>query len=291
MQTVENILSSPNISNAMLQAVPISHVGLFEGFGGFSIAAKKMGWNTVAWCEWNEFAQKILRYHFPEAEGFGDITTTDFTKYESKIDVLTGGFPCQPFSAAGKRKGDEDERYLWHEMLRAIREVQPSWVVGENVYGLINIKRGLVLKEIKTQLEDAGYKMLPLVILPACGKGAKHRRERVWIIAYSRSKFEHCSFFPEINGVEIQRERNPKEWSENRQFAKMASCIGSFLEKRSDTSCINGILNEFSNRLDTSTISEEEWMRESLKGFGNAIYHDVALEIFKVLETVHRHCL
>ena len=250
-----------------------------------------MGWETKAWCEWNEFAQKILRYHFPEAEGFGDITTIDFKSYANKINVLTGGFPCQPFSVAGKRKGNEDERYLWHEMLRAIREIQPGWIVGENVFGIINNKRGMVLKEIKTQLDDAGYQMLPLIILPACAKDARHRRERVWIIAYSRSKFKHRSIFTEINGIEIQRERNTKEWSKNRKLTKMASCIGSFLEERGDTSCIDSLLNEFSDRLDTSTISEEDWMRESLKGFGNEIYHNVALEIFKVLETVHRHCL
>ena len=109
----------------------MNHIGLFEGIGGFSLAGRWMGWETLAWCEWNPFGQKVLKYHFPKATGHGDITKTDFTIYRGKCDILTGGFPCQPYSVAGKRKGKEDERHLWPEMLRAIREISPRWVVGE----------------------------------------------------------------------------------------------------------------------------------------------------------------
>jgi len=161
----------------------MTHLGLFEGIGGFSLAARWMGWETLAWCEWNEFGQKVLRYHFPDAEGFGDITKTDFTKYANRIDVLTGGFPCQPYSLAGKRKGKDDERHLWPEMLRAIREVQPRWVVGENVSGLVNWERGMVLKEIKADLESEGFEIFATTIIPACAKNAPHRRDRLWIVA------------------------------------------------------------------------------------------------------------
>lgn len=125
----------------------MKQLGLFEGIGGFSLAARWMGWETVAWCEWNEFGQKVLRHHFPEAEGHGDITKTDFTKYANKIDIVTGGFPCQPYSSAGLRKGKDDDRHLWPEMLRAIREIQPGYVVGENVSGLLNWSGGLVFDE------------------------------------------------------------------------------------------------------------------------------------------------
>jgi hypothetical protein len=90
----------------------MTHLGLFEGIGGFSLAASWMGWETLAWCEWNEFGQKILRQHFPKAEGFGDITKTDFKKYANRIDVLTGGFPCQPFSGAGQQLGEKHEQFL-----------------------------------------------------------------------------------------------------------------------------------------------------------------------------------
>jgi DNA (cytosine-5)-methyltransferase 1 len=164
----------------------MNHLGLFEGIGGFSLAAQWMGWETKAYCEWNPFCQKVLMHHFPEAEGFEDITKTDFTKYANKIDIITGGFPCQPYSVAGKRKGKEDERHLWPEMLRAIREVQPRWVVGENVLGLVNWDGGLVFHEVQTDLEAAGYEVWPYV-LPACATNAPHRRDRVWFIAYPHS--------------------------------------------------------------------------------------------------------
>ena len=116
----------------------MNHLGLFEGIGGFSLAARWMGWETKAWCEINPFCQTILNYHFPEAEMLIDIKKETFKKYANKIDIITGGFPCQPYSQAGKRLGKEDERHLWPQMLRAIKEVQPRWVVGENVLGLIN---------------------------------------------------------------------------------------------------------------------------------------------------------
>ena len=126
----------PPLRKADVTGSAFTHLGLFEGIGGFSLAAHWMGWQTLAWCEWNEFGQRILKHHFPNAEGFGDITKTDFTKYANRIDILTGGFPCQPYSQAGKRLGTEDDRHLWPEMLRVIREVQPTYVVGENVYGI-----------------------------------------------------------------------------------------------------------------------------------------------------------
>ena len=163
-----------------------THLGLFEGIGGFSLAARWIGWETLAWCEWNEFGQKVLKHHFPNAEGFGDITKTDFIKYANTIDILTGGFPCQPYSVAGKRKGKEDERHLWPEMLRAIKEVQPTYVVGENVGGIVSWNGGLVFHEVQTDLEVEGYEVFPF-ILPAAGVNAPHKRDRVWFIAYSAS--------------------------------------------------------------------------------------------------------
>ena len=173
----------PLLQKHSVSGMCFSHLGLFEGIGGFSLAAHWMGWETKAWCEWNEFGQKVLRHHFPNAEGFGDITKTDFTKYANTIDILTGGFPCQPYSLAGKRKGKEDERHLWPEMLRAIREIQPTYVVGENVFGLINWNGGLVFNEVQTDLEAEGYEVFPFV-LPACAKDAPHRRDRVWFVAH-----------------------------------------------------------------------------------------------------------
>ena len=114
------------------------HGSLFSGIGGFDLAAEWMGWENVFHCEWNPFGQKILNHYWPKAESFSDITKTDFTKYANTIDILTGGFPCQPYSAAGKRKGKEDDRHLWPEMLRTISEIKPRYIVGENVFGLLN---------------------------------------------------------------------------------------------------------------------------------------------------------
>lgn len=137
----------------------LTHGSLFSGIGGFDLAAEWMGWENVFHCEWNEFGQRILKYYWPKAISYGDITKTDFSIHRGKIDILTGGFPCQPYSSAGKRLGKEDDRHLWPEMLRAIREIQPRYIVGENVYGLTNWNGGLVFNEVQVDLENEGYKV------------------------------------------------------------------------------------------------------------------------------------
>lgn len=164
----------------------MNHGSLFSGIGGFDLAAEWMGWNNVFHCEINPFGRKVLKYYWPNAISYDDITTTDFTIHRGNIDILTGGFPCQPFSVAGKRKGTEDHRNLWPEYHRAIKEIQPTWVVGENVPGLINWSKGLVFEQVQADLENEGYEVWP-VILPACSVDAPHRRERVWFVAYAES--------------------------------------------------------------------------------------------------------
>ena len=161
----------------------MTHGSLFSGIGSFDLAASWMGWENKFHCEWNEFGQKILKYYWPKAVSYGDITKTDFTIWRGRIDVLTGGFPCQPYSTAGKRLGKEDERHLWPEMLRAIREISPSWVVGENVRGLTNWNGGLVFDEVQADLEAIGYEVTPF-LLPACGVNAPHKRDRIWFVAF-----------------------------------------------------------------------------------------------------------
>ena len=116
----------------------MTHGSLFSGIGGFDLAAEWMGWNNVFHCEWMPFPRQVLKYHFPKSLSYEDITKTDFTIHRGTIDILTGGFPCQPYSSAGKRLGKDDERHLWPHMLRAIQEIEPSYVVGENVRGLTN---------------------------------------------------------------------------------------------------------------------------------------------------------
>ena len=159
------------------------HGSLFSGIGGFDLAAEWMGWENVFHCEKEKFCQQVLNYYWPKATLHEDIRNTDFTIYRGLIDILTGGFPCQPYSTAGKRLGKEDDRHLWPEMLRAIREISPRWIVGENVRGLTNWNGGLVFDEVQADLEAEGYEVIPF-LLPACAVNAPHRRDRVWFVAH-----------------------------------------------------------------------------------------------------------
>lgn len=186
------------------------HASLFSGIGGPEVAAAMLGWDNAFHCEINPFGRAVLDYWFPDSASYEDIKTTDFIPWRGKVDVLTGGFPCQPFSYAGKRGGRDDDRYLWPEMLRAIDEIRPSWVIGENVAGITTMVEGGVLADLGGEatlfgegdgvhryalrqsftfericrdLERLGYSVQPLII-PAAGVGAPHRRDRVFVIAF-----------------------------------------------------------------------------------------------------------
>lgn len=160
---------------------------LFSGGGlgdfGFMAAGLEIAWQ----CEIDEYCQKILELRYPESKKYRDIKTLKGADLEP-VDILTGGFPCQPFSVAGKRKGKDDNRYLWPEMLRVIKETRPLWIVGENVVGITN----LALDTVCTDLEAEGYEVWP-VIFPSHALGAWHKRDRIWIICNS----EHLRFSPE----------------------------------------------------------------------------------------------
>ena len=173
----------------------LTHGSLFSGIGGFDLAADWCEWENKFHCEWNPFGQKVLKHYWPNSTTYEDITKTDFTIWKGRITVLSGGFPCQPYSSAGKRLGKEDERHLWPEMLRAIREISPSYVVGENVLGLTNWNGGLVFEEVCADLEAEGYEVQPF-ILPAASVNAPHRRDRVWFVATH----------PTYNGLEHRTE-------------------------------------------------------------------------------------
>lgn len=163
------------------------HLDLFSGIGGFALAARWAGLETVAFCENDEFCCKVLRKHWPEVAMHGDIRELDGNEYRG-IELLTGGFPCQPFSEIGEQQGTEDDRHLWPEMRRVIAQARPSWVVAENVPGII----GMALDDVLADLEAEGYAARPLVV-PACGVGANHRRDRVWIVANtSRQPLRVC---------------------------------------------------------------------------------------------------
>lgn len=228
-----------------------THGSLFSGIGGFDLASQWMGWENVFSCEINPFGRRVLEYYWPNTTHYEDITKTDWLFYRGKIDILTGGFPCQPFSLAGKRKGTEDDRNLWPDMLRAIQAIQPGWVVGENVYGIVNWNGGLVFEQVQSDLEAEGYEVQP-IILPACAVNAPHRRDRTWFVAYSKysgyktrrreeeekngvqGKYREAmgsgesdgtgisSATPDTEGLRINREK--KHENSNRQSGKRGGC-------------------------------------------------------------------
>lgn len=191
------------------------HGSLFSGIGGFDLAAEWCGWENSFHCEINPIPARVLNYYWPNAKSYDDITKTDFSIWRGRVDILTGGFPCQPFSTAGKRGGVDDHRYLWPEYLRAIREIKPVAVVGENVSGLLSMEQRemfarvdsrrivrfenyddyeavytrqstLLVNDICEDLEKEGYDVQTFII-PAAGVGAPHQRDRIWFVAYSEN--------------------------------------------------------------------------------------------------------
>lgn len=185
----------------------MTHASLCTGIGACELAATWMGWENLFSCEIDEFCNKVLKHHYPKATHYGNIFEQDFREWRGRVDVLTAGFPCQPFSIAGARNGAEDDRYLWPEVLRVINEVRPTWFVGENVGGIITMvlpgeetkvgsytdvcgenytfyekRQRFVIEQIRIDLASIGYSLQPVVI-PACAVGAPHRRDRVWFIA------------------------------------------------------------------------------------------------------------
>ena len=179
---------------------------LFSGIGGFSLGLESTGYfETIGFVEKDEFCQKVLKKNFNNIPIESEVRNVKGDRY--KADIITGGFPCQPFSVAGKRKGTEDDRYLWDETIRVIRECKPRWFIGENVEGIINISEGRVLQQIQKDLEEEGFEVQCLVI-PASGIGAWHQRKRVWIIAYSK----HNGSYRSKGNETIKSSNQSKEW-------------------------------------------------------------------------------
>ena len=205
-------------------------ISLFAGIAGFDIAAEAVGWKTVAFVEWEEFPTMVLKKRFKNAEFYGDIDKFETEKYIGSIDIIFGGFPCQPFSVAGNQVGTDDPRYKWPAMLRVIREVGPRWVVAENVPGLLSWNNGLVLDTVLSDLEAEGYETLPPFVLPACATNAPHRRDRVWIIARNKLGNLHAGVYessitpdPEGDGMsgrcaESERKEQNEAVRKNIQF-------------------------------------------------------------------------
>jgi DNA (cytosine-5)-methyltransferase 1 len=179
---------------------------LFSGIGGFSLGLESTGYfETIAFVEKDKFCHEVLKKNFPNIKIESEVRDVKGDRYAA--DIITGGFPCQPFSVAGKRRGTDDDRYLWDETIRIIRETKPRWFIGENVEGIINIQDGMVLRQVQDDLEKEGFKVQCLVI-PASGIGAWHQRKRVWIIAYS----EHNGSHRQEGNATIESSNQSKEW-------------------------------------------------------------------------------
>ncbi len=165
---------------------------LFSGIGGFSYGLERIGFKTVAFCEMDKYCKLVLQKHWKGVKIYNDVKELkgeEIIKEHGTIDIVVGGFPCQPFSIAGARKGTDDNRHLWPEMFRIIKELKPRWVIGENVRGIVNIQNGVVLRQVQDDLEKEGFEV-QCGIIPASGIGAWHQRKRVWIIAYANSEGE-----------------------------------------------------------------------------------------------------
>ena len=300
----------------------MKHASLFSGIGGAEIAASWLGWQNLFHCEIQEFQRKVLAYWFPESISYEDITKTDFRQWRGRLDILTGGFPCQPFSVAGKRKGAEDNRYLWPHMLRAIREIQPAWIVGENVNGILSMvqpgkevdmggKASLFEENYRTReeqlytiegicqgLEQAGYSVQPFVI-PACAVGAPHRRDRVWIVAHrTDTRAEGLqqggqngvsqSFFAANTDCFRPQRRNTQGKQEAQSIDRIEKPFREEGWKDFPTQppiCSRD--DGLSIRMADLTISFPKWRSKSVEALGNAWVPQVAYEIFKAIEKIY----
>lgn len=311
----------------------MNHASLFSGIGGFDLAAKEVGWNNVFQCEIDPFCQSVLKYYFPKTVLYEDIKRTDFTSWKGKIDVLTGGFPYQPFSVAGQRKGADDDRYLWPEMLRVIRETRPRWVIGENVAGITNmvqpgsetdvetksdqdeenyketiLEQEYIINTICDDIEREVYSVQPIII-PACGVGAPHRRDRVWFIAHSNGSRE-LQFGERRDIRDKEQYDQDKEPERHEQPSRFGGSGEAYVISDSDNERLStiGITDRVSSaerwkdfptqppvcrgndglpfNVDNLTIPYGKWRKESIKTYGNAIVPQIAMKIFEIINKI-----
>jgi DNA (cytosine-5)-methyltransferase 1 len=226
---------------------------LFSGIGGFSLGLESTGFfETIGFVEKDKFCQKVLKKHWSNINIEEDIRNVKGEKYQA--DVVTGGFPCQPFSVAGKRKSTADDRYLWDEMLRVIRETKPRWVIGENVEGIVNINEGMVLRQVLNDLENEGFKS-QCIIIPASGIGAWHQRKRIWIMAYSDSN-RHVSEIRRGNGEEKGLPVQDRE-----KDSTSRKSIGTSDVWQTDSKYVPNSSNEGLQRLNTEQLTSEQELR------------------------------
>jgi len=238
---------------------------LFSGIGGFSYAGNKAGFKTLGFAETDPFCSAILKKHWPDIPNHGDVKQL---KFPNHVNLITGGFPCQPFSVAGKRKGKDDTRYLWQEFYRIIQEARPCWIVAENVTGLVS----LGLDNILSDLEAENYATTTLV-LPACAANAPHRRDRLWIIAHhSSERCNQCQYHRARGYLQAHEKRYlpaiQQKWAQLKPVAWETYKANDWLDYNTRTSRTDDGL---SRRVDR------------IKAIGNAIVPQVAFAILSLI--------
>lgn len=302
----------------------ITHYDLFAGIGGFSLALEEV-FNEAKinhiFCEWEHFPSAVLKKHWPNGKFYGDIADliadTNSQRYKSSVaeseterrsnlrsrarrdenetlTILTGGFPCQPFSHAGRRKGTADDRYQWPNMFRVIQNVKPDWIIAENVRGLVTWNDGMVLEQVCADLESEGYEVQPFII-PACAVNAPHRRDRVWIIAHRANSRVKGLQKREINPDDAADARcigrkkrssediQPESKKPERQNSYYSGWERDWREVAAST-CNARMDDGLSREVDGISYSFAKWRNESIKAYGNAIVPQVAMEIFRAIK-------
>jgi DNA (cytosine-5)-methyltransferase 1 len=278
-----------------------THLDLFSGIGGFALAAKWNGYRTVGFCDNEPYSQAVLKKHWPEVPCHKDIREVRGELYAG-VTLLTGGFPCQPFSVAGKQRGKTDDRYLWPEMLRVIREARPTWIIGENVAGIVN----LALDQVCADLEGQGYEVEPIIV-PACAVDAPHRRDRVWIIARHMANSVSVSEGSTHGSKERERigGRQEQDISQRNEVGGNSSNCGKDVADTKESvlegwniqgaSHMEGRSREGSGTIQTNWLPEPNVGRVAhgvpnrvakLRGLGNAIVPQVAAEIIICINQV-----
>lgn len=244
----------------------MNHGSVFSGIGGFDLAAEWIGWNNIFHCEINDFCQEILNFYWPNAKSYKNIKETDFTIWRGKIDILTGGFPCQKYSHAGKREGDEP---LAKEMLRAIRESMPTYVVAENVYGFITIDDGKSLNSFCSDLEGIGYEKPVIFDCTSDFTGLQTMERHIWIIS---------------KAVGIGCERSEKIAYENNRNKREFSGTDKRIYYGRDIS-----RTEFRNVDKRVSRKLSKYQKDKLVALGNAVPPQVAYQIFNIIERIENN--
>lgn len=298
-----------------------THGSLFSGIGGFDLAAQWLGWYNIFQVEKDEWCLSKLAKNFPNVHRYTDIQKFDGTQYKHKITVLSGGFPCQPFSLAGNQKGRNDERHLWPEMLRVIREVEPIYVVAENVPGLVTNENGMVFKQVLTDLENQNYKVQTFDI-PACGKNAIHKRSRIWIVAHANdctTKHEiqtrwnvSSSIFSDASHASGETFSSHNREQEVRQIQQSGICTEQSIATNTSSLNVDKLelqcqQTEWQKHRSIEQVWRTDWRTWSIKpticrnddgvsnrvdrikALGNAIVPQIAYELFKNIQLAHQN--